>query len=179
MICISLFHFALIKEKKGGHHGCQHIRTVDVYTAMNCPVARCYTVWLVYVVKLLVHTNHRSCVATITGSLSTSNCWWHRLHLASSVGPWYMLLCVWERVLLVNLVTSQPFICFPTTPVCAVSCAMDHFADLSMLYMCFFVWLLVEHDIPCHSIQCVLVFCSKAQTMYLVVTCTTCTTSHL
>ena len=45
--------------------------------------------------------------------------------------------------------------------------------------VCYVVWLLVVCDIPCHSTQCVVVFCSKAQTMYLVVTCTTCTTSHL
>ena len=58
---------------------------------------------------------------------------------------------------------------------------MDHCAGLFMLesIVCYVVWLLVVCDIPCHSTQCVVVFCSKAQTMYLVVTCTTCTTSHL
>ena len=35
-----------------------------------------------------------SCVAAITGSLSTRNCWWHSFHLPSIVDPWYILLCV-------------------------------------------------------------------------------------
>ena len=53
---------------------------------------------------------------------------------------------------------------------------MDHCAALFMLesIISYVVWLLVVVcDTPCHSIQGVLVFCCKAQTMYLVFTCRT------
>ena len=89
----------------------------------------------------------------------------------------YTAVCVGESTVCKVWLLSS-FTCFPTTLVCAVSCVMVHCAGLFMLWsiVCYVVWLLAVRDIPCHSIQCVLVLCSKGQTMYLVVTCTT---SHL